>query len=244
MIEGARKQIFHVLMLFALFLIAVSTMLAVFDHNVQIKIVTDLCSVAIMLSSGIIAITLNSSGTTQEVESKTIYPVLAKPVSRWQFVVGKYLGTLGTVTIGMLIMMAAFAAILQCTQGSINAKIFLVMPYLLLEAAILGAVSQFFSTFSSPPLAWFMTIVIFLIANFKFGLSSYLNAPTHDVVSRFAGLVLYQALPNLECFDFKDSLVHGLTVPTGYLISTAVYGIVYTCCVLSISSAIFARKEL
>lgn len=243
MLEGARKQIFHVLMLFSLTLIVVSTLLGFFDHNIQIKIVKDLVSVAMMISIGLIAITLSVSGLPMEIENKTAYPVLAKPISRWQFVLGKYLGIMGTITIGMLIMTAAFAAILLVYAHAIDGAIMLLVPFLLLEAAILAAVGSFLSTLCSPPLAWFLTLFAYILGSAKVSIYHFLTGG-HNVFERIIGTILYHALPNLECFNFKDSLVHHIPVPPGYLVQTALYGLTYTAAVLVLTSISFADKEL
>lgn len=244
MLEGARKQIFHVLMLFAMTLIVISTLLGFFDHNVQIKIVKDLCCVAILVSSGIIAITLSVSGLPQEMESKTAYPVLAKPVRRWEFVVGKYLGTLGTVAIGMAIMAVAFAGILIFYSGHVDSGVLYVIPYLFLEAAILAAVGVLLSTVCSPALAWFLAIFVYLLGNVKFGFYSFIEAHDHSAIGKVVGTIFYQVLPNLECFNFKDSIVHHIPVPGAYLLQTALYGVLYTASLLTLASLVFSRKEL
>jgi ABC-type transport system involved in multi-copper enzyme maturation permease subunit len=223
MLEGARKQIFHVLMLFAMTLIIVATLLGFLDHNVQIKIVKDLCSVAILISSSIIAITLSVSGLPQEIEQRTVYPYLAKPIRRWEFVVGKYLGTMGTVAIGMGIMLAAFAAILIAYSHGLDLGVFMVIPYLFLQAAILAAVALLFSTLQ---------------------LSGFITSHDQSVIGRFLGTLMVQILPNLECFNFKDAMIHGRPVSGAYLAQTALYGIVYTLALLTLSSLNFARKEL
>jgi ABC-type transport system involved in multi-copper enzyme maturation permease subunit len=220
MLEGARKQVFHVLMLFAMTLIVVSTLLGFLDHNVQIKVIKDLVCVAILVSSCLIAITLSVSGLPQEVELRTIYPVMAKPICRWEFVAGKYLGTIGTVAIGMLIMLAAFCGILYCYSGHVSAGVFI------------------------PPLAWFISIFAFSIGAFKFQLEEFLSAKDHSLVGKGVIAVFNQILPNLECFNFKDSLVHGIPVSNIYLLQTGLYGVVYALAVLTLASLIFARKEL
>jgi len=244
MLEGARKQIFHVLMLFAMTLIVISTMLGFLDHNVQIKIIKDLVCVAILISSSLIAITLSVSGLPQEVELRTVYPIMAKPIRRWEFVVGKYLGTVGTVAIGMLIMLVAFCGILFAYSGHVGAGVFIVMPFLLLEAAIVAAIGVMLSTFCSPPLAWFLTLFAFMIGAFKFQLSEFLSSKDHSAVGKIVEAIGYQLLPNLECFNFKDSLVHDIPVSSIYLLQTALYGVVYTVAMLTLASLMFARKEL
>ena len=109
MLEGARKQVFHVLMLFAVFLIFGSAALAKFDRHVQMKMLNDLCLFSVFLVSSVVAITLTVTGIPGEMEQKTVYPVIAKPVARWQFVCGKYAGAMGTVAIGMAVMAATFS---------------------------------------------------------------------------------------------------------------------------------------
>ncbi len=244
MLEGARKHIFHVLMLFALTLIAISTALGVFDHNIQIKVVKDLCVVAIMVSSGIIAITLSVSGLPMEIENKTVYPVMAKPIARWQFVLGKYMGTMGTVLIGMIILSITLAGILQVFSGHIDIGVAMVMPYLLLESAILAAVGVCLSTVCTPPLAWFLSLVIYVVGNSKFVMYSFITGRDHSFLGQALATMLYQILPNLECFNFKDSLVHNIPVSPIYLAQTAVYGLLYTASLLTLSSISFGRREL
>jgi ABC-type transport system involved in multi-copper enzyme maturation permease subunit len=196
------------------------------------------------VSSCLIAITLSVSGLPQEVELRTIYPVMAKPICRWEFVAGKYLGTIGTVAIGMLIMLAAFCGILYCYSGHVSAGVFIVMPFLFLEAAIVAAIGVLLSTVCSPPLAWFISIFAFSIGAFKFQLEEFLSAKDHSLVGKGVIAVFNQILPNLECFNFKDSLVHGIPVSNIYLLQTGLYGVVYALAVLTLASLIFARKEL
>jgi ABC-type transport system involved in multi-copper enzyme maturation permease subunit len=169
---------------------------------------------------------------------------MAKPIKRWEFVVGKYLGTLCTVGLGMLIMLAAFCGILLAYSSHVGTGVFLVMPFLFIEAAIVAAIGLMLSTFCSPPLAWFITVFAFIIGAFKFQLIEFLTARDHSLVGRAMDAVMYQLLPNLECFNFKDSLVHDIPVSGVYLLQTGLYGLVYTVAVLTMASLLFAKKEL
>jgi ABC-type transport system involved in multi-copper enzyme maturation permease subunit len=169
---------------------------------------------------------------------------MAKPIRRWEFVVGKYLGTIGTVAIGMLIMMAAFCTILLAYSGHIGSGVIIVMPFLFLEASIVAAIGVLLSTFCSPPLAWFISLFAFMIGAFKFQLSEFLAAKDHSAIGKIVEAVGYQFLPNLECFNFKDSLVHDIPVSGVYLVQTGLYGLVYTMAILTLASLVFARREL
>ena len=244
MLEGARKQVFHVLMLFAVFLIFGSTVLAKFNNEVQMKMLTDLCIVSVFFVSAVIAVTITVTGVPGEVEQKTIYPIIAKPVRRWEFILGKYAGAMGTVAIGMAVMGATFALLEVAYQGRIEPAVFYVFPFLFLEAAILGAAALWLSTFTSWPLAWFLCVAFTLLGNVKFPLYAALMRDHQNVFNRVTITTLYHLLPNLQSFDFKDALVHGLYVPNAYLWQTAAYGVCYAGALLTLASLSFARREL
>ncbi|MDQ2801081.1 MAG: ABC transporter permease subunit [Armatimonadota bacterium] len=244
LLEGARKQVFHVLMLFAVFLIFGSATLAKFDRHVQMKMLNDLCLFSVFLVSSIVAITLTVTGIPGEQEQKTVYPVIAKPVARWQFVCGKYAGAMGTVAIGMAVMAATFSFLQIFYMGHLDAAMFYVLPFLFLETAILAALALWLSTWASWPLAWFLSVLLCLLGNVKFPLYASLMEQRQNGFNRVVISGLYHLLPNLESFNFKDALVHHLTVPSAYLWQTAAYGICYTAALLTLASLTFARKEL
>ena len=244
MLEGARKQVFHVLMLVAVFLIFGSVVLAKFDRHVQMKMLTDLCLFSMFLVSSIIAITITVTGVPGEMEQKTVYPIVAKPVRRWEFILGKYAGAMGTVAIGMAVMAATFAFLQFSYAGHIDAAGFYVIPFLFLETAILGAIALWLSTWTSWPLAWFLSVLLCLLGNAKFPLYESLTAKAQNPFNAVTIGLLYHLLPNLESFNFKDAMVHHLVVPNAYLWQTAAYGICYTAALLTLASMTFARKEL
>ncbi len=244
LLEGARKQVFHVLMLVALFLIFGSVTLARFDRHVQMKMLTDLSLFSIFLVSAVIAITLTVTGIPGEMEQKTVYPIVAKPVRRWEFVCGKYAGAMGTVAIGMTLMSATFAFLQVAYSGHLDWSAFYVIPFLFLEMMLIGGLALWLSTFCSWPLAWFLSVMLCLLGNAKFPLYQSLSAGAHDPARRAAITLLYHLLPNLESFNFKDAMVHHLMVPNAYLWQTVAYGLCYTAALLALASYSFARREL
>lgn len=244
LLEGARKQVFHVLVLFAVFLIFGSATLAKFDRHVQAKMLNDLCLFSIFLVSAIIAITVTVTGVPGEVEQKTVYPVIAKPVARWQFICGKYAGAMGTVAVGMAVMALTVAFLQVFYLGGVNWALLYVLPFLFLEAAILGAIALWLSTLTSWPLAWFLSVLLCLLGNVKFPLYASLMERPQSGFNQLAIGMLYHLLPNLESFNFKDAMVHGLYVPGAYLWQTAAYGVCYAGAMLTLASLSFARKEL
>ena len=244
MLEGARKQVFHVLMLFAMFLIFGSASLAKFDQHVQMKMLNDLCLFCVFLVSSVVAITITVTGIPGEMEHKTVYPVIAKPVARWQFICGKYAGAMGTVAIGMAIMAATFVFLQLFYAGHLDRAMLYVLPFMYIETAILAALALWLSTWASWPLAWFLSVLLCLLGNAKYPLYDSLMSRPQSGLNRLAINTIYHLLPNLESFNFKDAMVHHLIVPNLYLWQTATYGVFYTAAVLTLASLTFARKEL
>lgn len=244
MLEGARKQVFHVLLLVATFLIFSSAILARFDQHVQVKMLSDLALFSIFLVSSVIAITISVTGLPGEMEQKTIYPVIAKPVSRWQFLVGKYAGAMATTAIGTAVMTVTFLFLEYYYVGHVDPAVFYVVPFLLLQTGILAALALCLSTLCSWPLAWFLSIMLWLLGNSKFSLYQSLMKQNQPPLNQFTIKVLFHLLPNLQSFNFMDALVHHLYVPASYLWQTALYGVCYIGAVLILSSALFARREL
>jgi ABC-type transport system involved in multi-copper enzyme maturation permease subunit len=245
MLEGARKQVFHVLLMVAVVMIFGSTVLAHFDDKVQAKMLADLSLASMFFVSAAIAITITVTGVPGEMEQKTVYPVLAKAVTRSQFVLGKFAGAMGTVAIGMAVMALAFVFVeWWFLAGHIDFAVLYVVPFLFLETAILAAISLALSTVCSWPLAWFLSVIVCLVGNVKFQLYASLMAKHPTPFNKAAISGFYHVLPSLESFNFKDALVHHLTVPNVYLWQTALYGLCYTAAMLTLASISFRRREL
>lgn len=244
LVESARRQGFLVLLLLALALLLGATALARFDQQVQRKMLADLCLAAIFLMSSLITVTTIVPLLPGEMEHKTLYPVLAKPVTRWQLVAGKYLGGMTAVGAGMAAMTVAVALLEWRYVGRVDAALGFVVPFYFLEAAILGAVALWLSTFLSVPMAWFLSLLVCLLGNVKTSLYGSLMGQPQPVWNKAAISVLYTLLPDLASFNFGDALVHHRVVPNGSLAQTAAYAVCYIWGALFLACYSFARREL
>jgi len=232
-------------MLLSLTLLTIAVLLGRYGHNIQVQTIEDMCSAVVMVCSGIIAITLSVTGVQQEVEQKTIYPVLAKSIERWEYITGKFFGVMGAVAIGIFLMGAALLGALAIYTGRVDPAAALVMPFVLIECGILSAVGLLLSNMALAPLAWFLTMMIYFAGSAKFGIEKTIQGGDHPtILSKIVGGAVYHILPNLECFNFKDAMVHHLQAPPLYVAQTAVYGVLYTAALLTIASYSFSRKEL
>lgn len=243
MIENTRKQVFHVIMLLTLTVVCSSTLLSFFTMGVQVKILKDLCMTSILFCGGILAVALAATAIPGEVESRTCYPVLARPVRRGELIAGKYIGTILTVYAGLAAIAIAFAALLAA-RHALDLLLIVALGFALLEVAVVAAISMCLSTFSTPAVAAMVSLFVYIagtvkIAYFKPLIDGMVNPVAQAIVRGF-----YHLLPNLESFNFKDALVHRLAVPEVYMVQVVVYGLCYTALALTVAAMAFGRREL
>jgi len=243
-LENSRKHVFHVLCLLTLALIAGSTLLSIFTEGVQVKILKDLCMTSILFGGAALAITLGCTGIPNDVESRTIYPIIARPISRAQYVVGKFLGTMLTVSMGVIAMAAVFGVLIASYQHTFDPYLLLAVGFTLIEVCVIAAISTTISTLASPAITAVLTFLIYICGSIKIG---YFGGLIDRATSGFVKVIyaaIYHALPNLECFNLKTALVHHDYVPVAYLAQVAIYGLCYAAFVLFLGTLGFARKEV
>ena len=244
LLENSRKQIFHVLCLLMLAVIAGSTLLSIFTEGVKLKILKDLCMTCVLFAGAVLSVALGATGVPSDVENRTIYPIIARPIARWHYIAGKFVGTFLTVAMGLAALSAVFGALIYYYQGSFDWFLPTASAFALLEAAVIAAVATTLSTFTSPAVAALLSFMVYLFGTIKIGyFGGMLDRATSSLV-KLAGATVYHLLPNLECFNLKAALVHDDAVPASYLVQVAVYGVCYAAFVLGVGALVFRRKEV
>jgi ABC-type transport system involved in multi-copper enzyme maturation permease subunit len=253
--ESVRDKVLYNLVVFAVLLIAASYLIGQLTAGQDIKIIKDLGLAAISLFGVLIAVFIGIGLVWKEVEKRSIYGVLVKPISRHAFMLGKYCGLLLTLVVNVSVMTAALFIVLAVMRwaGVEETAALARMPaadpallkavfLILIELALVTAIALFFSTFSSPFLSALLTLGLWVIgtmsADFK-NLEAVLASPAAGRVGR----VLYYVLPNFAAFDIKAQVVSGVPVPAATVALTALYGLTYVAFVLLAADAIFARRD-
>lgn len=242
--EHARRHLMHVVVLLSLGAIGFAVGMSLLGGAAQTKILKDLATASLLFFGGVLAIVLSVVSIGPEVEARTILPVLARPVRRGEYVVGRYLGTLGTACIALAVMGAAFAAALLTLDRALPAGFWIVLVFVAVEIAVLAAVGTAVGVFFSPPLAAVLTFFLFFAGSVKLGYGAKLLDTLGDGPARLALTALTRPLPNLEAFDFRDALVHGLPVPGAYLAQVTLYAALYAAAALSVACWKFGGREL
>jgi ABC-type transport system involved in multi-copper enzyme maturation permease subunit len=248
--ESVRDKVLYNLVAFAVLLMAVSYLIGELTAGQDIKIIKDLGLAAIATFGLLIAIFIGIGLVWKEVERRSIYSLLVKPVSRAQFIVGKYCGLVLTLGVNVAVMVAAWYAVLaymsvKMTPGSAPAtdpRMLAAVFLIFVELMLVTAVALFFSTFSSPFLSAGLTLGLWVVGHFNADLRNFetvVDAPAAAWLARG----LYYVLPNFGAFDVKDQVVHAVPVPASYLLSTTLYGALYITLLVLGAVTIFARRD-
>src|SRR5437660_4180916 len=244
--EAVRDRVLYNLVVFALLLIGGAIFLGELSAGHEAKIIVDLGLSAILLFGVFIAIFVGVGLVYKEIERRTLYAILSKPIGRGEFLLGKYLGLCLTLLVNVAIMAVGLSlALIYVKRGwdPLVARIWPAIFLIYVELAILTGVAMLFSAFSSPALSALLTFFVFVIGHFTADLKTLSqSAPTLPTRWFFAGL--YYLLPNLANYNAITAAAHGLAPEPSFLLTTIVYGVIYVGVLLAATTLVFCRRNL
>ncbi len=239
--EAVRDRILYLLLVFALLMIVLARVISLLTVGSEEKIVKDLGLSAINVFSVLIAVFIGVGLVFKEIEKKTIYTIVSKPIERYQFILGKYAGLVATIFIGVIIMTAVFFAVIAA-QGYFDLALGKAVILTLFEILVITAVAVLFSSFSTPILSSVFTVSVYLIGHLSWSfllLKNYLEAAASKALCD----VFYWIVPNLEYFNIRGDVVNGIAVEGNYIVFAAVYGIGWSLLLIMCASIIFQKRN-
>ncbi len=239
--ETIRDRVLNAALVFAVAMIGASALLGTLSIGQDVKIMRDLGLAAIEVFGAAIAVFVGTSLLHRELDKRTIFVVLAKPVSRQEFLLGKFLGLSATLSCLLAAMTAAFGLLLWVSNGW-DAGLLWQIGLVWLQLLLLVALSLMFSTFSSPVLAMIFTFSLYLAGH---NLESFktLGERAQPLLKALTQ-ALYYGLPNLGHLDVKNQVVYGAPFSLAQWAVACAYGGVYIALALSVAMAVFSRREL
>jgi ABC-type transport system involved in multi-copper enzyme maturation permease subunit len=241
--ETVRDKVLYNLVLFALLMIGSSYVLGAISVYQEIKVIKDLGLAAISVFGMVIAIFIGIGLVSKEMEKRTLYSVLPKPISRSQFLLGKYFGLCVTLLVNVAVMTAGLYALLLLMEHPFDPALLKAIFLIYLKLALLVAVAILFSTFTSSILAGlfagFVYVVGYLSSDLK-NLESVVESAFLPQLTR----ILYYVLPNFKNFDIKSAVVAGDPVPWSQLSWATAYAAIYVTLLLGASCLIFRQRNL
>lgn len=243
--EVIRDRVLYLIGVFALLFVAAAALLPEVAAGAENKILQDLGLAAIALLSLVIAVFVGTGLVNKEIEKRTVFVLIAKPISRVEFIIGKHLGLTMVLAVLVSTMTLIYLAVLGFYQVPYPlSSTLLAVVYLLLELSLITAVAILFGVFTSSLLATLLTFAVYLMGHFSRDLVALGNLSENSSIQRVTQ-VLYLVLPDLSRLDLKNQAVYGvaaLPAPVE-LLGHAVYGLLYTVLLLAIASLLFSRRE-
>ncbi len=240
--ELIRNRLFYLLIVFALLLIGASLILARLTIGQWERIINDVGLATVQLAGALVAILVGVGLIAGEVDRRTVYVTLSKPVTRTQFVVGRYLGLCANLVMLVAVMGAALWAVLATTGYPMTATGLSALALITVELFVLAAFAVMFSSFTTPTLGVIFSVSVFVIGHLAGDLVSF--AARMKGTSAKVLAILGRVVPNLDLLNLKTQAANQLPVPGTFVAKSAAYGLVYAVVAVTLAAAIFSRRDL
>jgi ABC-type transport system involved in multi-copper enzyme maturation permease subunit len=253
--ESVRDRVPLTIVGFGVLLVCASYLISQMTAGQDVKIIKDLGLAALSVLGLLIAVFIGIGLVAKEVERRSIYTLLSKPLTRDQFLLGKYLGLVMTLAVNIGAMCVAYYGVLlyqdltadamlkaSWPAPAVDPRLMVAVVLIFAELMLMTAVAIFFSTFSGPLMAILFTIGLWVAGHFNADLRNFetvVDAPAAVFVAR----LLYYLLPNLAPFNVKAEVVHAVPVAASHVALTLAYAAVYIAAVLTAAMAVFRRKD-
>ncbi|MFN7981510.1 MAG: ABC transporter permease subunit [Vicinamibacterales bacterium] len=253
--ESVRDKVLYNLVFFAVVLMGASYLIGQLTAGQDVKIIKDLGLAATSIFGLFIAVFIGIGLVSKEVEKRSIYSLLSKPIERYQLVIGKYLGLVLTLAVNLAVMALALYAVLgymawMAPAGSelawerpaLDPAMLKAVLLTFFELSIVTAIAVFFSTFSTPILSAALTFGLFIAGRFSADLRNF-NQVIDSALANGLTTAVYWLLPNLSQFDARSQVVHGDPVAMTSVALSGGYALLYVAALMVAAIAVFSRRD-
>ena len=244
--EAVRDRVLYNLVFFALAMIAASIFVGQISIGIEEMVIVSLGLSAISVIGLLIAVFIGVALVSKEMDKRTLYALLAKPVRRWEFLVGKFAGLVLTLTVNTAAMAVGLFLALKLVKTSPDAlggPVLVAVYFIVLKLAIVVALALLFSCFTTPLLSILYTAGLYIAGLFI----TEMRTLQSDRMSEGLRLVLRwlsYVLPNFENFDVMAAAAHGRAIPATLVAQNTAYAALYCAVVLTGAALIFSRRNL
>ncbi|MCL2933871.1 MAG: ABC transporter permease [Trichodesmium sp. MAG_R03] len=241
--EAIRDRILYVIGLFALLMVAGVRLIPELSVGTEDKIILDFGLAAISILGLIVTVFIGTNLVNKEIEKRTVYILVAKPLSRSELIVGKHIGLSGVLAVLLMAMTVIYGLILSLSGIDYPiGSILVTVIFIFIQLSLLTAVAILFGVFTSSLLATLFTFGIYFMGNLSRDLVKLGDLSDNPGIKKLM-MGLYVVLPDLSRLDLKNDAVYGLLPSMDNLFTNLAYALLYTMLLLSITIAMFARRE-
>lgn len=243
--EAVRDRVLYNLIAFALVLTGAAVLVGQISIEIERLVVINLGLTAVSLFGVVIAIFVGIGLVSKEIEKRTLYTVLSRPVRRWEFIVGKFLGLAGTLLVNTLCMaVGVFLALLYVSQRlhRPDSRILVALYFIVLQFLIVTALALLFSSFSTPIMSAVFAFALFIIGSFAEDLRGF--AAMAKGITHWLALGAAYLVPNLSALNVISSVAHANSVATSLIVYNTIYSILYAAMAICGAVLIFEHRNL
>ncbi|MBS1722200.1 MAG: ABC transporter permease [Armatimonadetes bacterium] len=249
--EAIRRRVLLVILLVGVLFVAIAPALEALSPRQELTVLRSLTLGVIQLTSAVIAVVLTVYLIPNEIERRTIYTILSKPVRRWQFMIGKYLGAVGALGLMMAlmtgIMLLVFVVMGKSKDVSDLAMLAKVPIAFFIQMSLLAAVSVFFSTFASPIVNFFLSGGVYLVGTMFDSFFNVLTKETQPLIVKIPATIVHVIIPNFQSFNVQNSVINPTQViqnETMLYVGLSVYAVTYISILMILGIIVFEYREV
>ncbi|HWZ96674.1 MAG TPA: ABC transporter permease [Candidatus Dormibacteraeota bacterium] len=244
--EAVRDRVLYNLVFFALLMMTAAIFVGQISLGIETIVIVSLGLSAISLIGLLIAVFTGVGLVSKEMDKRTLYALLAKPISRWEFLVGKFGGLVLTLTVNTAAMALGLFLALLFVKHSLDggdAAVLVAVYFILLKIAIVVALALLFSCFTSQLLAILFTVGLYVAGLFIHEMRNLNGSKVGPAMQVFFSWISY-VLPNFENFNVMAAAAHGKPIPGTLILQNTAYAALYCAIVLATASVVFSRRNL
>jgi ABC-type transport system involved in multi-copper enzyme maturation permease subunit len=244
--EAVRDRVLYNLVFFALAMIAASILVGQVSIGIEEMVIVTLGLSAISVIGLLIAVFIGVGLVSKEMDKRTLYALLAKPVRRWEFLLGKFGGLVLTLTVNTVAMAAGLFVALSFVKQStehVEGPVLVAVYFILLKLALVVALALLFSCFTTPLLSILYTAGLYIAGLFVAEMRNFQSETMSQGLQTLLRWLSY-LLPNFENFDVMAAAAHGRAIPGVLIAQNTAYTALYCAVVLTAAAAIFTRRNL
>jgi len=240
--EAVRDKVFVLVAVFGLLMVLSSVIMSPLTVGARQKIVADMGLSALSFFSLLVIVLVGSGMVYKEIDKRTIMSILSKPISRMEYVLGKYVGLCATLVVMMAAMWLLFLLACWLTATPIKSAYALAGALTVVEMLVVTAIVMFFSSFTTPILTSLFTLGVFIVGHLVSDLESFALVAGNDALFRTMRMLKF-VLPNLDLFNVRNAAVHGLPIAAAHVGWAVLYGCLYAGVLLVLADLLFRRRE-
>jgi len=244
--EAVRDRVLYNLLFFALLMMAAAVAVGQISIGIEQTVIVSLGLTAISVIGLLISVFIGVALVSKEMDKRTLYALLAKPVRRWEFLLGKFAGLVLTLAVNTAAMAVGLLLVMIYVKHSLersDAVVLVAVYFILLKLALIVALALLFSCFTTPLLAILFTVGFYIVGLYVQELRNLPVEVMSPAMSAFTKWLSY-LLPNFENFNVMAMAAHGRAVSGALILQNTLYTVVYCTIVLAAAAAVFSRRNL